>query len=173
MKTYHDRSFIQHISHWCLLVLFAFVLAACGGGGSQSNTTDSVTISLANLKQPAGASTSMPITLNMKAVVTAMQFDIDYDPTGISLDPQGVATTLSNGQKVYASPVAENRLRIVIAPTEDLQQITDGDIVSLSLLLSNTATGDYTLKVNNTVIVGAGSKGMKNYSIQNGTVSIE
>lgn len=166
--------FYKFMLHWCLASCLV-VISACGGGGGTDNTPQgaSVTIKLANVNQLAGSSVDMPVTLNTTTDVTAVQFDIDYDSAGISLDPTSVATALSNGHQVYASAISENRIRIVIAPTAGLSSITDGDSLLLPLLLSNTATGAYTLKVSNVVTAEAGKQDAGSFNIVDGTVNVQ
>jgi len=104
MKTTRlSPSFFHFMFRLCLTGIIIILTSACGGGGSTGDTPQaaSVSISLLNMKQPAGSSVNMPVTLSTKSPVTAMQFDIDYDSAGITLDPAGVAATLSKGHRVF------------------------------------------------------------------------
>ncbi|MCF6212610.1 MAG: choice-of-anchor D domain-containing protein [Flavobacteriaceae bacterium] len=113
----------------------------------------------------------LPISLNNTDVISAIQFDINFDENALSLATGHLLTARASGHTLGVSTLSAGVIRVILySASNDIISGTTGDLTTLKLI-SKTLPGDFSLNVSN-IVVSSPQGGTLASTSQNGSLKV-
>jgi hypothetical protein len=128
-------------------------VVVCLGVGSTPSFAAGVSIPFITVTTPGGASTLSVEFAPEETGVSAIQFDVHYDPSALSLNGVAGDATVAAAKTVASAVLAPGTVRFLIAGFNQTT-LDSGSLVDLTVQLNETAgSGTYWLQLSNVIAV--------------------